>query len=252
MGSMWYLCDPTPSSWCKTDAHSTDIASNWLEHLPAGPISTWEDLTTHFLTQFFPPGRTAKIQNDILMFQQHQGESRSKGWTRFKDLEHAPNIPSILLDGEGMAFSYLYLGCFPVNQLVDVESPSVDRLMTAIDDDQRIQRRGGLLRKLLRRKLQLLNPCQRRKKSEGPRWMSVRGNVPPLLTAALKDVGKHPRVLARYIENLASSFDSLAPDVMEAHAAHNMLFSLHYPLFQDKLGFFSFDELVNVYDVHSL
>ncbi|GJW78876.1 zinc finger, CCHC-type containing protein [Tanacetum coccineum] len=63
-----------------------DQASNWLERLPAGSISTWEDLTTRFLAQFFPPGRTAKLRNDILMFQQHQGESLSKAWTRFKDL----------------------------------------------------------------------------------------------------------------------------------------------------------------------
>ncbi|GKB11330.1 zinc finger, CCHC-type containing protein, partial [Tanacetum coccineum] len=63
-----------------------DQASNWLEHLPAGSISTWEDLTTRFLAQFFPPGRTAKLRNDILMFQQHQGETLSKAWTRFKDL----------------------------------------------------------------------------------------------------------------------------------------------------------------------
>ncbi|GJU55251.1 zinc finger, CCHC-type containing protein [Tanacetum coccineum] len=63
-----------------------DQASNWLEHLPAGSITTWEDLTTHFLAQFFPPGRTAKLRNDILMFQQHQGESLSEAWTRFKDL----------------------------------------------------------------------------------------------------------------------------------------------------------------------
>ncbi|GKB72882.1 MAK10-like protein [Tanacetum coccineum] len=63
-----------------------DQASNWLERLPAGSISTWEDLTTRFLAQFFPPGRTAKLQNDILMFQQHQGESLSEAWTRFKDL----------------------------------------------------------------------------------------------------------------------------------------------------------------------
>ncbi|GKA06900.1 zinc finger, CCHC-type containing protein [Tanacetum coccineum] len=26
-----------------------DQASNWLERLPAGSITTWEDLTTHFL-----------------------------------------------------------------------------------------------------------------------------------------------------------------------------------------------------------
>ncbi|GKD08700.1 MAK10-like protein, partial [Tanacetum coccineum] len=63
-----------------------DQASNWLERLPARSISTWEDLTTQFLAQFFPPGRTAKLCNDILMFQQHHGESLSEAWTRFKDL----------------------------------------------------------------------------------------------------------------------------------------------------------------------
>ncbi|GJT40152.1 MAK10-like protein [Tanacetum coccineum] len=63
-----------------------DQASNWLERLLAGSITTWEDLTTRFLTQFFPPGRTVKLQNDILLFQQHHGESLSEAWTRFKDL----------------------------------------------------------------------------------------------------------------------------------------------------------------------
>ncbi|GKF73048.1 zinc finger, CCHC-type containing protein [Tanacetum coccineum] len=55
-----------------------DQASNWLERLPAGSITTWEDLTTRFLAQFFLPGRTAKLHNDILMFQQHHGESHSE------------------------------------------------------------------------------------------------------------------------------------------------------------------------------
>ncbi|GJT55144.1 zinc finger, CCHC-type containing protein [Tanacetum coccineum] len=36
-----------------------DQASNWLERLLTGSITTWEDLTTRFLAQFFPPGRTA-------------------------------------------------------------------------------------------------------------------------------------------------------------------------------------------------
>ncbi|GJV09562.1 zinc finger, CCHC-type containing protein [Tanacetum coccineum] len=91
MGTMWCLCDPTPS----VDSLDLDVAnrermclylfqfsfrdqaSNWLEHLPAGSI-TWEDLTTRFLAQFFPPGRTVKLHNDILMFQQHEGESISE------------------------------------------------------------------------------------------------------------------------------------------------------------------------------
>ncbi|GJW91423.1 retrovirus-related pol polyprotein from transposon TNT 1-94, partial [Tanacetum coccineum] len=63
-----------------------DQASNWLERFPAGSITTWEDLTTRFLAQFFPPRRTAKLRNDILMFQQHHGKSLTKAWTRFKDL----------------------------------------------------------------------------------------------------------------------------------------------------------------------
>ncbi|GJU34773.1 zinc finger, CCHC-type containing protein [Tanacetum coccineum] len=61
-------------------------ASNWLKRLLAGTITTWEDLTTRFLAQFFPPGRTVKLRNNIPMFQQHHGESLSKAWTRFKDL----------------------------------------------------------------------------------------------------------------------------------------------------------------------
>ncbi|GJZ94153.1 zinc finger, CCHC-type containing protein [Tanacetum coccineum] len=63
-----------------------DQASNWLERFPVRSIPTWEDLTTRFLAQFFPPGRTAKPRNDILMFQQHHGESLSEAWTHFKDL----------------------------------------------------------------------------------------------------------------------------------------------------------------------
>ncbi|GJW66635.1 zinc finger, CCHC-type containing protein [Tanacetum coccineum] len=49
-------------------------------------ITTWEGLTTRFLAQFFLPRRTAKLSNDILMFQQHHGESLSKALNRFKDL----------------------------------------------------------------------------------------------------------------------------------------------------------------------
>nr|GEU47331.1 zinc finger, CCHC-type [Tanacetum cinerariifolium] len=70
-----------------------DQASNWLKRLPTGSITTWEDLTIGFLAQFFPSKRTAKLRNDILMFQQHHGESLSKAWTRFKDLLQKCNTP---------------------------------------------------------------------------------------------------------------------------------------------------------------
>ncbi|GJW02280.1 zinc finger, CCHC-type containing protein [Tanacetum coccineum] len=68
-----------------------DQASNWLERLPTGSISTMDDLTTRFLSQFFPPGRTTKLRNDILMFQQHQGEPLSE--KRLRTLSRSwPNI----------------------------------------------------------------------------------------------------------------------------------------------------------------
>jgi hypothetical protein len=63
-----------------------DQASQWLDRLPAGSITSWDDLTTRFLAQFFPPGRTTKLRNDILMFQQRQGETLYEAWTCFKDL----------------------------------------------------------------------------------------------------------------------------------------------------------------------
>ncbi|GKF00034.1 MAK10-like protein, partial [Tanacetum coccineum] len=68
------------------DSLDLDGENRERTRMPAGSITTWEDLTTRFLTQFFPPGRTAKLRNDILMFQQHHGESLSEAWTHFKDL----------------------------------------------------------------------------------------------------------------------------------------------------------------------
>lgn len=65
-----------------------DQASQWLERLPAASITTLDNLTNRFLTQFFPPGKTAMLRNDILMFEQHQGETFYEAWARFKDLLH--------------------------------------------------------------------------------------------------------------------------------------------------------------------
>ncbi|GJZ85278.1 MAK10-like protein [Tanacetum coccineum] len=75
-----------------------DQASNLLECLPAGSISTWEDLTTRFLAQFFSPGRTTKLRNDILMFQQHHGESLSEAWTLQKFYDHVNPVIKQTID----------------------------------------------------------------------------------------------------------------------------------------------------------
>ncbi|GJY62261.1 zinc finger, CCHC-type containing protein [Tanacetum coccineum] len=53
--------------------------------MPSSRSITHGDLTTRFLLTSFHR-EDHKIRNDILMFQQHHGESLSEAWTRFKDL----------------------------------------------------------------------------------------------------------------------------------------------------------------------
>ncbi|GJZ40693.1 retrovirus-related pol polyprotein from transposon TNT 1-94 [Tanacetum coccineum] len=74
--------------------YSTKLADEGYKNTIELPVGNNVEAITHmegsyfptFLAQFFPPRRTAKLRNDILMFQQHHGESISKAWTRFKDL----------------------------------------------------------------------------------------------------------------------------------------------------------------------
>ncbi|GJV92461.1 zinc finger, CCHC-type containing protein [Tanacetum coccineum] len=58
-----------------------DQASNWLECLPAGSISIWEDLTNRFLAEFFPPERTSKLPGGRL-----RKMSPEKAWTTIEEL----------------------------------------------------------------------------------------------------------------------------------------------------------------------
>ncbi|GJU56757.1 hypothetical protein Tco_1234523 [Tanacetum coccineum] len=41
--------------------------SNWLDYLPTGSISTWDDLTSCLFAQCFSPGRTTKLHNDNMV-----------------------------------------------------------------------------------------------------------------------------------------------------------------------------------------
>ncbi|GJW37234.1 hypothetical protein Tco_0060154 [Tanacetum coccineum] len=49
-----------------------------LKSFPTDPFSTMGGLTTRFLGIILLPGRTTKFHNDILVFQQHHGESHPK------------------------------------------------------------------------------------------------------------------------------------------------------------------------------
>ncbi|GJR28754.1 hypothetical protein Tco_1104986 [Tanacetum coccineum] len=166
--------------------------------------------------------------------------------------EHALNNPSIFVDGEEMAFRNFMkktgqspsFSVSPADQPIDVGIPSVDPLRVFVDNDQVESSYFSKDKDVSGFELAIIRECvpgqdddvAEEEKPEVPRRMSVRGSVPPLPAAAPKGVGRHHRVLARYIGNLASNSDSLAPSIYQrAHSAHNMISGLHYPLLRDKL-----------------
>nr|GEY18150.1 hypothetical protein [Tanacetum cinerariifolium] len=58
----------------------------WLEKEPPRSITTWEDLFSNFINEFFPPSRTTSLRNEISNFEQKFGESFHEAWDRYKDL----------------------------------------------------------------------------------------------------------------------------------------------------------------------
>ncbi|XP_075500045.1 uncharacterized protein LOC142538615 [Primulina tabacum] len=63
-----------------------DKAKSWLNCLPVGSITTWEDMAKAFLIKYFPPSKTMKLRADITTFAQYEQESLYEAWERYKDL----------------------------------------------------------------------------------------------------------------------------------------------------------------------
>ncbi|GJS59014.1 reverse transcriptase domain-containing protein [Tanacetum coccineum] len=64
-------------------------ARRWLEKEPPRSITTWDDLVSKFINEFFPPSRTTNLRNEISNFQQKFDESFHEAWDRYKDLLRA-------------------------------------------------------------------------------------------------------------------------------------------------------------------
>ncbi|XP_022032330.1 uncharacterized protein LOC110933414 [Helianthus annuus] len=58
----------------------------WLDSLPQGAITTWNDLQSKFLQKYFPPSKTARLRNLTCAFTEQPGESFYETWDRFKAL----------------------------------------------------------------------------------------------------------------------------------------------------------------------
>nr|GFA91762.1 reverse transcriptase domain-containing protein [Tanacetum cinerariifolium] len=64
-------------------------ARRWLKKEPPRSITTWDDLVSKFINEFFPPSRTTNLRNEISNFQQKFNESFHEAWERYKDLLRA-------------------------------------------------------------------------------------------------------------------------------------------------------------------
>ncbi|XP_059289056.1 uncharacterized protein LOC132042546 [Lycium ferocissimum] len=62
----------------------TGEATAWLDDLPSGSITTWEELTEAFLKKFFPPSRMLQLRDEINNFRQLPDEALHETWIRFK------------------------------------------------------------------------------------------------------------------------------------------------------------------------
>ncbi|KAK5842209.1 hypothetical protein PVK06_004539 [Gossypium arboreum] len=61
-------------------------AKQWLNSLPRGSITTWEQTTKKFLLKYFSLAKMAKLRNDISCFVQMDLETLYDAWERYKDL----------------------------------------------------------------------------------------------------------------------------------------------------------------------
>nr|GEZ76106.1 hypothetical protein [Tanacetum cinerariifolium] len=64
-------------------------ARRWLEKEPSCSITTWDDLVSKFINEFFAPSRTTNLRNEISNFHQKFDESFHEAWERYKDLLRA-------------------------------------------------------------------------------------------------------------------------------------------------------------------
>ena len=62
------------------------VAKTWLFYFLPGSIWTWNDIKKIFLEKYFPASRVANIRKEIYGIRQSHGETFSKYWERFEQL----------------------------------------------------------------------------------------------------------------------------------------------------------------------
>jgi len=61
-----------------------ECAEDWLNRLPSGSITTWDQLKTAFFNHFFPYTKYVAKRKEISNFQQEDKENLKDAWERYK------------------------------------------------------------------------------------------------------------------------------------------------------------------------
>ncbi|GJT82029.1 reverse transcriptase domain-containing protein [Tanacetum coccineum] len=62
----------------------THHATAWFDRLPKTSIHTFQEMSSKFLSKYFPPSMVTKLRNDISNFRQLPDESLFEAWERYK------------------------------------------------------------------------------------------------------------------------------------------------------------------------
>ncbi|XP_040375186.1 uncharacterized protein LOC121052996 [Rosa chinensis] len=90
-----------------------DDAKRWLYSLPAGIITSWDEMVKKFLKQYFPAQLTRKLRREIQNFCQTDGDTLYKAWEEFKELQRKCPHHNFALDD---LVQYFYDGLDTVNR----------------------------------------------------------------------------------------------------------------------------------------
>ncbi|XP_073061904.1 uncharacterized protein [Primulina eburnea] len=63
-----------------------DQAIGWLQSLPLGSITTWQELETKFLSKYFSPANSVQLKIEISTFRQTDFDQLYEAWEMYKEL----------------------------------------------------------------------------------------------------------------------------------------------------------------------
>src|SRR3954469_13457288 len=107
----------------------SEDAEEWFYSLPAGSITTWQQMETTFLNEYFPASVYIRKRYDIVNFKQKEGESLGDAYKRFKRLLVA--CPTHNMDATEQMQNFVNGLKMKTKQLIDTAAGGSSNFTTA-------------------------------------------------------------------------------------------------------------------------